>query len=123
MNLPIEFVERMKSGLGENFEKFLSSYDRPAEKGLRVNTLKISAEEFKKISPFSLEQVPWEENGFYFEEADRPGKHPYHEAGVYYIQDGQAPWFPPCFWTLSQASGFLTCVRRPEEKAPRLQQP
>ena len=44
MNLPIEFVERMKSGLGENFEKFLSSYDRPAEKGLRVNTLKISTE-------------------------------------------------------------------------------
>lgn len=89
MNLPIEFVERMKSGLGENFEKFLSSYDRPAEKGLRVNTLKISAEEFKKISPFSLEQVPWEENGFYVAD-EGLGKTLYHAAGLYYVQEPSA---------------------------------
>ena len=63
--LPAEFLSRMRAELGDNFGAFLKSYDSPAEKGLRVNTLKISAENFKSISPFSLESVPWEKNGFY----------------------------------------------------------
>ena len=34
--------------------------------------------------------MPWEANGFYYEKEDQPGKHPYHEAGVYYIQEPSA---------------------------------
>lgn len=40
--------------------------------------------------PFSLSPVPWAENGYYYEKTDQPGKHPYHEAGVYYIQEPSA---------------------------------
>lgn len=34
--------------------------------------------------------VPWEPDGFYYEENIRPGRHPRHEAGMYYIQEASA---------------------------------
>jgi NOL1/NOP2/sun family putative RNA methylase len=38
-----------------------------------------------------MEPVPWCEEGFYYQhELDRPGKHVYHAAGLYYIQDASA---------------------------------
>ena len=67
--LPKAFLERMKAMLGEEYGDFLKSYEAPRQFGLRVNTLKISVEEFLKQSPFHLTKVPWTENGFYYEEA------------------------------------------------------
>ncbi len=87
--LPDEFVLRMKAELGDGFGAFLKSYDLPAEKGLRVNTLKISTEDFKSISPFSLESVPWEKNGFYVQ-SEGLGKTVFHAAGLYYVQEPSA---------------------------------
>ena len=87
---PVEFAERMQKMLGGEYEEFLASYDKQNSQALRVNTLKGSKEKFTEITPFSLKPVIWEENGFYYEEGDRPGKHPYHEAGVYYIQEASA---------------------------------
>ena len=55
-----------------------------------LNPAKISAEEFLRISPFALQPVPWAKNGFYYGTEDRPGRHPWHEAGVYYIQEPSA---------------------------------
>lgn len=37
-----------------------------------------------------LTKVPWAENGYYYDADDRPGKHPYHDAGLYYIQEPTA---------------------------------
>ena len=88
--LPLAFVERMKKMLGEEFPSFLASYEETKSQALRLNPLKGEGRCLLELSPFSLSPVPWEENGFYFEEADRPGKHPYHEAGVYYIQEASA---------------------------------
>ena len=79
----------MKSELGDSFEHFLKSYDRPPERGIRVNTLKITVEEFKKISPFLLEPVEWEKNGFYVS-SDGLGKTVYHAQGLYYVQEPSA---------------------------------
>lgn len=87
---PVEFTERMQKMLGEEYEDFLQSYDKKKSQALRVNTLKGSGEKFAELSPFGLTQVQWEKNGFYYGEEDRPGKHPYHEAGVYYIQEASA---------------------------------
>lgn len=89
IELPQNFINRMKSVLGENFQAFLSSYDRQPYKAVRVNTLKISVEEFKKISPFALTQVPWEPNGFYVAE-NKAGKTIHHAAGLYYVQEPSA---------------------------------
>lgn len=92
MNLPEDFLNRMKKLMGPEFEAFLQSYDRKRAQALRVNTLKISVNEFEKISPFPMRKVPWVPEGFFYQsEQDlRPGKHPYHEAGLYYIQEPSA---------------------------------
>lgn len=37
-----------------------------------------------------LTEVPWARDGYYYQEGDQPGKHPYHEAGLYYIQEPSA---------------------------------
>lgn len=88
--LPQEFLDRMQQMLGEEYTAFLESYEEERYQALRVNALKGSRETFLEKAPFSLRQVPWETNGFYYESSDTPGKHPYHEAGVYYIQEPSA---------------------------------
>lgn len=88
--LPQEFLDRMKEMLGEEYPAFLDSYEREKYQALRINTLKTKKEAFLAKAPFTLEQVPWMKDGFYYESTDCPGKHPYHEAGVYYIQEPSA---------------------------------
>ena len=51
MNLPQIFVEQMKEILGPELPEYLESYEKPKFTGLRVNTYKISVEEFVWISP------------------------------------------------------------------------
>lgn len=89
MRLPEAFLERMRVQLGEEFDAFLASYDRKTIKGIRVNTLKISVEDFMAITDFDLRPVPWTRNGFYVE-AEGLGKHPHYLAGLYYIQEPSA---------------------------------
>jgi len=90
MKLPAEFLDKMKNLLNEEYEDFIKSYELPRYYGLRVNTLKVSVEEFLKISPFELEPIAWTKDGFYYREGDNPGKHPYYYAGLYYIQEPSA---------------------------------
>lgn len=88
--LPQEFTDRMKNMLGEEYPAFEESYQKENYQALRVNPLKADRTLFARQAPFSLEAVPWELNGFYYAPKNRPGKHPYHEAGVYYIQEPSA---------------------------------
>ena len=77
--------------LGDEYAAFLASYDAAPGVGLRVNTLKIAPELFRQMAPFDLAPVPWCAAGFTVVEADaEPGKHPYHTAGLYYLQDPSA---------------------------------
>lgn len=88
--LPQEFSDRMQEMLGEEFQAFLASYDKPRYQALRINTCKADKERFLTQTSFELSPVPWEKTGFYYTAEDAPGKHPYHEAGVYYIQEPSA---------------------------------
>jgi len=90
MELPKEFLSKMKDLLKDEYDDFVQSYEEPKIQGMRVNTLKVSIEEFLNINPFQLERIPWVNGGFFYQEEDRPGKHPYHEAGLYYIQEPSA---------------------------------
>lgn len=90
MNLPQEFTMRMQKLLGEEYEAFIRSYEEEAFGALRANTLKIKKEDFQKLVPFTLKPVPWCETGFYYDKEERPGKHPYHEMGLYYMQEPSA---------------------------------
>lgn len=90
MRLPQEFEERMQDMLGEAYPAFLRSYEDNKYQALRVNPWKADGKDFQEKSSFHLKQVKWEPNGFYYESSDQPGKHPQHEAGVYYIQEPSA---------------------------------
>ncbi len=87
--LPVEFQERMKTLLGDEYEDFLKSYDEKPVRAFRVNTDKISFTDFEKLNIFSNEKIPYVENGFYFD-YDGIGNHPYHHAGMFYIQEPAA---------------------------------
>ena len=91
MNLPKVFEEKMKDLLGSEYEAYTACYDEPRHYGLRVNTAKISVEDFLKIAPWPLEPVPWIHNGFYYDGDNiQPSKHPYYFAGLYYLQEPSA---------------------------------
>lgn len=88
--LPQAFVQKMNELLEDEFHDFIKSYEQTPHLGLRVNTLKVAVEDFLNLSPFSLSPVAWTREGFYYDKNDKPGKHPYHEAGLYYIQEPSA---------------------------------
>ena len=91
MRLPEVFEEKMKGLLNEEFSDYIACYEEPRYYGLRVNTGKISVEEFKKICPFEITPIPWIENGFYYDgEKVVPSRHPYYFAGLYYLQEPSA---------------------------------
>ncbi|MBR3349020.1 MAG: RsmB/NOP family class I SAM-dependent RNA methyltransferase [Solobacterium sp.] len=90
MKLPEKYLAEMKELLGEETDAYLSAMEEDAFTCIRINTLKISVEEFEKISPFALTPVPWCEEGFYVPKDCRPGLHPYYYAGLYYIQEPSA---------------------------------
>lgn len=91
--LPVGFVTSMNEILGDDSCDFWDSYDLPRTHGLRLNGLKTvhAAKNVENlIRHFQLEPVPWCESGYYYEASVRPGKHPYHAAGLYYIQEPSA---------------------------------
>ncbi|MBR1893025.1 MAG: RsmB/NOP family class I SAM-dependent RNA methyltransferase [Lachnospiraceae bacterium] len=87
--LPIDFCARMKKMLGGEYDDFVKSYDRERFHALRVNPLK-EGEDFLSKNVFNLSPVAWCPNGYYYDAQEQPGKSPYHEAGVYYIQEPSA---------------------------------
>jgi len=40
--------------------------------------------------PFTLSPLPWAAYGFWYPPEERPGLHPWHEAGLYYLQEPSA---------------------------------
>jgi len=92
--LPEDFLQRMEGQLGEEYPAFLASYEHPRYQALRLNTLKKteSGETMEKVltALFHMEKVPWAKNGYYYDPQTQPGRHPFHEAGLYYIQEPSA---------------------------------
>ena len=77
----------MKQLLGEEeFSLYEDSFRQNAVRAFRVNTEKISVKDFTEINLFSSEQVPYVETGFYLD-YDKIGNHPFHHAGMIYVQD------------------------------------
>lgn len=85
----------MKAFLGDEWDDFLYSYDNNRFQALRFNTLKVQSPEermriLKTLKISSDKKVSWANEAYYFDENVRPGKHPYHEMGLYYIQEPSA---------------------------------
>lgn len=92
--LPEEFKKRMKNLLADEYDEFEKSYENERYRALRVNPLKknLNGKNAAQCYPENRDLTPveWAENGYYYDEASRPGMHPLHEAGVYYIQEPSA---------------------------------
>ena len=84
--LPEGFLTRIKAQLGEEYTAFLTSLERPRAVAMRFNPLKTDFEDLA----FVQGNVPWEPMGYYYDPESRPGLHPFHEAGVYYLQEASA---------------------------------
>lgn len=92
--LPTAFISQMRQMLGDQqLAQFLKCYDAPRTYGLRFNRLKMNnelAEQSFIPQAWNLEQIPWCKEGYYYDHNQRPGKHPFHAAGLYYIQEPSA---------------------------------
>ena len=108
INLPEQFKTRMKEYLEVSYEAFIASYETSEVKGIRLSSF------FRGDGPFAMGSLPlsiesvngqiesganwqkvvWCDNGYFLNADDfneiRPGKHPLHEAGAYYIQEPSA---------------------------------
>ena len=67
IQLPEKFCDEMKRILGEEYPAYLDSMEQTRKYGLRVNTAKISVEEFEKICPFPIRKIPFVDNGFFYD--------------------------------------------------------
>jgi NOL1/NOP2/sun family putative RNA methylase len=102
--IPALFLENMRRLLGEQADAFQASYWQPPVAGLRVNTLKIASDDLRQRLPYHLKPLPWTQSGFRLAMAEddpaqspgsattlpAPGKHVYHAAGLYYLQEPSA---------------------------------
>ena len=77
------FRQEMQAILGEEYQEYLAVFDKPVNRGVRVNTLRWTPEECRKKLPCELEPVPWIPNGFFYEEEARLSKTPYYYGGLY----------------------------------------
>ncbi len=90
MELPAAFLAQMQELLGEEYTDYMNSFQDKRVYGLRLNRMKISKEEFSHVSPFAVEEIPWIDNGYFYQGDVKPGKHPYYFAGMYYLQEPSA---------------------------------
>ena len=90
MNLPEKFLDNMKALLKDEFQDYIDSFGDERKYGLRINTLKTTAQEVKGLTDFIVDKVPWCETGYYYDGEKRPAKHPCYYAGLYYLQEPSA---------------------------------
>jgi NOL1/NOP2/sun family putative RNA methylase len=88
--LPLAFMARMAALLDEEFPPFLRVLNQKPVPALRVNTLKLSVEQFQTLSPWPLTPVPWCPEGFTLDRKVNIGTHTYFDIALYYVQDASA---------------------------------
>ncbi len=90
MQLPEKFCERMQRLLEDEYTAFIESYDTPARRGVRVNTLKSDIQTVVSAFQTPLENTPFAENSFYLDAPHKAGADPLFHAGAYYMQEPSA---------------------------------
>ncbi len=89
INLPNEYRSRMLTLLGDEFADYEAALCKPPVRAFRVNTNKISLTDFEKINPFGSRKISYVEGGYYLD-FEKVGNHPYHHAGLIYVQEPAA---------------------------------
>ena len=117
--LPENFAFRMEELLKEEYEAFLNSYDEKTYAGLRMNTLKITPEEYLAMTKQELEPVSWCPTGFYYNGSREYSKNALYHAGLYYIQEPSA-MFPAQVLPVSEGDYILDMCAAPGGKSTAL---
>lgn len=118
MNIPKEFENRMKMMLPEEYGEFMASYEAEPYRALRLNPL-YDTEKECPLFLTGLDNVPWEPMGRYFDDSIPAGKHPYHEAGVYYIQEPSA-MAPVAYLDVKEGDRILDLCAAPGGKSTQI---
>ena len=96
MVLPQDFKDKMQSLLKDEFDDFLKGYEKDNFYSLRINTLKAASKDVMDKNIFDFTPVKWCPTGYYYPGNQRPGRHSYHHAGVFYIQEASAMSVAEC---------------------------
>lgn len=89
MKLPIEFENRMRELLRDDFPAFLSAMDTENVRALRVNTLKYKTELIENEEELCCQKLSFCDEGYIFN-YDHIGSHPLHHSGAIYVQEPAA---------------------------------
>lgn len=119
MQLPEQFLEKMKTLRGVDFEEYLKAMDDKPLAGLRINRNMINSEDFIKIAPYPVTPIPYIDNGFFVSENDGWSKHPYYFAGMYYLQEPSA-MLPANRLPIDETDRVLDLCAAPGGKATEL---
>ena len=84
------FLKRMHDLLKDDYFVFLKSYDEKVRKSFQLNTLKTDGDILKNIDGIEKMNI---KDGYYYD-MESLGNHPYHHAGLFYIQEPSA-MLPP----------------------------
>ncbi len=93
MQLPLEYKRELENLFSDESEyrRFLSCYDAPPYRGIRINTLKVDEERFKEIFKFKIKKSPFSKDSYYLEDdVNSIGNLPLHHAGAFYVQEPSA---------------------------------
>lgn len=99
IHIPEAFIEQIRQIMPEhlNLDEFIACCKTPLRRSIRVNTLKISVEDFlARVADkdWTLTPVPWCETGFWIEREDEEtvslGNTAEHMAGLFYIQEASS---------------------------------
>ena len=121
------FVERYQELLGEDYDKFVEYTYSYLNRGIRVNTLKISVSDLKKRlekKGWILEQIPWMENAFWVEHIEGRrdlGNADEHQLGYFYIQEA-ASMIPPLALDPKEGELVLDTCASPGSKTTQIAQ-
>jgi NOL1/NOP2/sun family putative RNA methylase len=90
-SFPTEFVRIIGDLLKDEAYLFWDALkDGSPAYGIRVNPIKTSLEDLQNVLRGEFQPLPWTANGFALKDSQEPGKHPYHAAGLYYLQEPSA---------------------------------
>ncbi len=90
-NLPPEFVNTVDSLLKGDAPQFWQALaGAPLNTGLRINPNKTELNLLQQEISAGFTPLTWEENGYRVDQTEGLGKHPYHAAGMYYLQEPSA---------------------------------
>lgn len=90
--MPTEYFERRERALlGDRFDALYAAPQENAARGVTVSALRAAPEQFAAQADFPVEPSPFCKAGFVVQDpAFKPGRHPYHHAGVFYSQEPSA---------------------------------